>query len=109
LLTFGLKPFPFIKQNLILINLQALEEKINIQARYLQQGITFLFWAQSNFGVGVKRYKNKMGGPCSMNEGRGELHTGFWCGNLRERHHLEEPDIDGRIILRWTFRQWDGG
>jgi len=40
--------------------------------------------------------------------GRGELHTGFWCGNLSERDHLEEPDIDGRIILRWTFRQWNG-
>jgi hypothetical protein len=20
---------------------------------------------------------------------------------------LENPDIDGRIILRWIFRQWD--
>jgi hypothetical protein len=23
------------------------------------------------------------------------------------KNHLEEPDIDGRIILRLTFRQWD--
>ena len=23
-----------------------------------------------------------------------------WCGNLRERHHLGDPGIDGRIILR---------
>jgi len=38
---------------------------------------------------------------------RGEVYTGFWYGNLRERDHLEEPDIDGRIILRLTFRQWD--
>jgi hypothetical protein len=22
-----------------------------------------------------------------------------WWGNLRERDHLEDPDIDGRIIL----------
>ena len=29
--------------------------------------------------------------------GRGEMHTGFWWGNLRERHHLE--DQDGKIIL----------
>ena len=37
------------------------------------------------------------------------MHTGFWWGNLRERDHSEDPGIDGRIILRWIFRQWDGG
>ena len=32
-----------------------------------------------------------------------------WCGNPRERGLLEDPDIDGRIILRWIFRKWDVG
>jgi len=41
--------------------------------------------------------------------GRGKAHTGFWCGNLRERDHLENPGVDGRIILRWIFRKWDLG
>jgi hypothetical protein len=27
--------------------------------------------------------------------------------NLRERDHLEDPGIDGRIIFRWFFRKWD--
>jgi len=22
---------------------------------------------------------------------------------------LGDPDVDGRIILRWTFRKWDVG
>jgi hypothetical protein len=29
-------------------------------------------------------------------------------GNLRERDHLGDPDVDGRIILRWIFRKWVG-
>jgi hypothetical protein len=28
-------------------------------------------------------------------------------GNLRKRHHLEDPGIDSRIILRWIFRKRD--
>jgi hypothetical protein len=38
--------------------------------------------------------------------GRGEVRTGFWWGNLRE--HWGDPDVDGRIILRWIFRKWQG-
>jgi hypothetical protein len=34
-----------------------------------------------------------------MYSGREERHTGFGWGNLRERDHLDEPGIDGRIIL----------
>jgi len=38
------------------------------------------------------------------------VYTGFWCGNLRDRDHLEEPDVDGRIILRWMFSgMWEHG
>jgi len=28
---------------------------------------------------------------------------------MRKREHLEDPGVDGRIILRWTFRNWDVG
>jgi len=36
---------------------------------------------------------------------RGEAYTGFWWGNLREKDHLGDPGVDGRIILRWIFRK----
>jgi hypothetical protein len=32
---------------------------------------------------------------------RGKEYIGFWWGNLGD------PDVDGRIILRWIFRMWD--
>jgi hypothetical protein len=32
-----------------------------------------------------------------------------WRKNLRERDHLEKQNIDGGIILEWSFRKWDGG
>jgi len=38
------------------------------------------------------------------------VHTGFfWGENLKERDHLEDPDIAGRIILRCIFRKWNVG
>jgi hypothetical protein len=41
--------------------------------------------------------------------GRGEVHTEWWLRNLRERDHWEDRGVDGRIILRWILRKWDGG
>jgi len=35
------------------------------------------------------------------------VYTGFWTENLRERDHLEDAVVNGRIILRWIFRKWD--
>jgi len=40
---------------------------------------------------------------------RREVCTGFWWGNLKERDHWGNPDVDGRVILRWIFRKWGGG
>jgi len=39
--------------------------------------------------------------------GREEVHARFWWGNLKKRGHLEDPGVDGKIILRWIFRKRD--
>jgi hypothetical protein len=48
----------------------------------------------------------RMGGACSTMR-RIKMYIGFWWGNLRERDHLHDPGIDGRITLRWIFRKQD--
>ena len=40
-----------------------------------------------------------------MGEGRG-VHR-VLVGNRRERDHWGDPDVGGRIILRWIFRNWE--
>jgi hypothetical protein len=47
--------------------------------------------------------KNDVGGVCSMYG----VQERVWWGNMRERDHLEDPDVDGKIILIWISRKWD--
>ena len=36
------------------------------------------------------------------------MHIGFWWGNLSKRVYLVDSGVDGRIIIKWIFRKWDG-
>jgi hypothetical protein len=54
---------------------------------------------------------NEMGRARST-YGKRKKHRGFWWEILSERDHLEDPGLDGRIILRWNFsgsRMWGYG
>ena len=31
-----------------------------------------------------------------------------WRGDLTERGHLQDLDVDGTIIFKWMFKKWDG-
>jgi hypothetical protein len=49
-----------------------------------------------------------MGGPCS----KYGVRRGAYRVLVRKsegKRYLEDPDIDGRITLRWFFRKWDVG
>jgi len=34
-----------------------------------------------------------------------EVRTGVRLGNLKERDHLEDLDVNWRIILKWMFKK----
>jgi hypothetical protein len=53
--------------------------------------------------------KNEVGGLCDACGRHERCIQGFVWGALRGRHHLEDPGIDGRIILKCMFMKWDGG
>jgi hypothetical protein len=56
--------------------------------------------------------RNELCGACVTYGGvwgRRDVYTAFWWGNLRERNYLKDVRIYGRIILKWTLKNWDGG
>jgi hypothetical protein len=43
--------------------------------------------------------KNEMGGACNR-YGGGDVNSGFWWGNQRERDHLEDRGLDGKDTIK---------
>jgi len=52
--------------------------------------------------------KNEMGAVCRTYGGRRGVYR-VLVGKPEGKNHLEDPSVDGRLILRWIFRKWKGG
>jgi hypothetical protein len=48
--------------------------------------------------------KNEMGRTCSTYGGKARCIQDFGGENLREGDQLGDPDVGGRIILKWIFK-----
>jgi len=64
-----------------------------------------VYFSPNIFGV-IKLRRMKWVGHIAC-VGREELYAGSWLGNSMERDHLEDPSLDGRIILRWISTKWE--
>jgi len=40
--------------------------------------------------------------------GTGDIHRRFWRGIQRLIAILEDLDLEGKIILKWAIKKWDG-
>jgi hypothetical protein len=40
---------------------------------------------------------------------RGEGYTRFWWESPKERDHLKDQGVDGRMVSKWTLRGLAGG
>jgi hypothetical protein len=48
-----------------------------------------------------------MGKACNVYREEERCIQGFGRETSGKRDHLGDPGVDGRTILRWTFRKWD--
>jgi len=66
-----------------------------------------LYCPPNGIGVWKKRPMGRGGGEseigeaCGMYDCRREIVTGFWCGNMKERGHLEDLRVVERVIPKY--------
>jgi hypothetical protein len=65
-------------------------------------------YCSQNIIWGIKSRRMKLAEHVAR-MGRGEEHTGILWENLRERDHLEDPDVCGKTLLKCVFKYWNEG
>jgi hypothetical protein len=63
-------------------------------------------YSSPNIRVIKSRRMRWAGHVTRMGEKRGAYR--IFVGDLREDDHLGDPGVEGRIILKWIIKKWDG-
>jgi len=83
-------------------------DEVTREWRKLHNGkLNYLYCSPNIVWVIKSRRMKRAGRVARMGDRRGVYRA--LVGKLRERDHLGDPGVDGRIILRWIFRKWDVG
>jgi len=80
---------------------------INVLCVCFNEEVNDLYCSPSIVWVIKSRRMRWMGHVACMGESRGVYRV--LVGKTEGKNHLEDPGIEGRIILRWIFRKWDVG
>ena len=83
------------------------EEKSGEWRRVHNEELHALYSSPNILWVMKSRRLREAGHVAGM--GRGEVHVGSEWKNLRVGEQLEDPGLDGRIILEWILEKWDEG
>jgi len=54
----------------------------------------------------IKSRRTRWAGHVARTEKRKGVYRGL-VGNVIKRDHLEDPGLDGSIVLSWILRKWD--
>jgi hypothetical protein len=74
-------------------------DEVTGQWRKLHNEELYYLYLSPNIFLVIKSRRMRWAGHVAR-MGRGEVCTGVWWGNLRERDRLRVPRVDGKIILR---------